>query len=41
MKFDKALVYRIRGVRTPLAAAVLLGALAEILRRLLLLAALR
>src|SRR2546430_17365207 len=31
MKFDKALVYRIRGVRTPLAAAVLLGALAALL----------
>jgi hypothetical protein len=31
MKFDKALVYRIRGVRSPLAAAVLLGALAALL----------
>src|SRR5437588_3905018 len=31
MKFDKALVYRIRGVRTSLAAAVLLGALAALL----------
>ena len=31
MKFDKALVFRVRGVRTALSAAILLGAFAALL----------